>query len=119
MALLASTSAFAAPATSFGHDRDRDDHRPAQGPGNRYDDRNSHDFNYGYEPRHRVTPQERAYWEDAHRDQRRPAVVVVVPQERARWEAAHRNNYGYARNYRLTPQERARWEAAHRYDDHR
>lgn len=118
VALLASTTAFAAPAAPFGHDRDRDDHRPAQGPGNRYDDRNSRDFNYGYAPRHRVTPRERAYWEGAHRDQR-PAVVVVVPQERARWEAQRRDNYGYDQNQRVSPQERNRWEAAHRYDDHR
>ncbi|AMJ64850.1 hypothetical protein [Hymenobacter sp. PAMC 26628] len=56
IALLASTSAFAAPAPAANHDRD--DHRPAQGPGNRYDDRNSKDFNYGYDRKHRVTPQE-------------------------------------------------------------
>lgn len=52
VALFAGTSAFAAPATnSFGHDRDRDDHR--------YDDRDDRD--------HRVTRQERDRWDAAHR----------------------------------------------------
>lgn len=111
VALLASTSAFAAPAPAANHDRD--DRRVDQGPGNRYDDRNSKDFNYGFDRKHRVTPQEKARWEAAHQG---PAVVVVSPQERARWEAERRNNYGYAKNHRVTAQERARWEAAHRYD---
>ena len=31
------------------------------------DDRNSKDFNYGYDRSHRVTPQECARWEAAHR----------------------------------------------------
>ncbi|TPG72202.1 hypothetical protein [Hymenobacter nivis] len=123
IALLASTSAFAAPAPAANHDRD--DRRPAQGPGNRYDDRNSKDFNYGYDRKHRVTPQERARWEAAHRNDRRddhrddhrgPAVAVVAPSQQARWEAERRNNYGYAKNHRVTDQERARWDAAHRYD---
>ena len=118
VALLAGTSAFAAPAAPFGHDRDRDDYRPAQGPAGRYDDRNSKDFNYGFEPRHRVTNQERARWEAAHRNDRR-APAAVSYQERARWDAERRNNYGYDRNHRVSAQERARWEAAHRYDDHR
>ncbi|OGX90092.1 hypothetical protein [Hymenobacter coccineus] len=116
IALLASTSAFAAPAANH----DRDDYRP--GPSNRYDDRNSKDFNYGYDRKHRVTPREQARWEAAHRydyrdDRRGPAVVVVAtPQQQARWEAERRNNYGYARTHRVTDQERARWDAAHRYD---
>ena len=48
----------------------------AEGPFDRRydgrDDRNSKDFNYGYDRNHRVTAQERARWEAAHRyDSRR------------------------------------------------
>lgn len=112
LALFASTSAFAAPAA------DHDDRRPAQGPGNRYDDRNSKDFNYGHDRKHRVTPQEKARWEAAHRNDRRGPAGAVASQQQARWDAERRNNYGYAKTYRVTDQERARWDAAHR-DDHR
>jgi hypothetical protein len=36
----------------------------------RHDDRNDRDFNYGYDKKHQVTPQERARWEAAHRNDR-------------------------------------------------
>ncbi len=109
-ALLATTSAFAAPVNgSFG-----------QGPG-----RND---NYGYAKGHRVTPQEQARWEAQHRndhnDQRNDDKFdrsknygfdrnhKVTKAERRHWEETH--NYGYAQNHRVTPQERARWEASYR-----
>lgn len=106
---------FCRPASATNYDRD--DHRLAQGPGNRYDDRNSKGFNYGYDRKHCVTPQERAHWKPAHRDERRgPAVVVATPQQHARWETELRNNYGYTKTHRVTDQEHASWDAAHRYD---
>jgi beta-glucanase (GH16 family) len=72
----------------------------AEGPyDHRYDDRNSKDFNYGYDRNHRVTDNERARWEAAHR----------------RDDHFDRStNYGYDRNHRVTAQERARWEAQQR-----
>lgn len=136
-ALLAATSAFAAPAPADNHDRDN---RYQQGPG----DRNN---NYGYDRNHRVTPQERARWEAQHRndkhddrrdndhkdngrrgndkhDDRRDDKFdrnknygfdrdhKVTQDERRNWEQGH--NYGYAQNHRVTAQERARWEAQYR-----
>ncbi|MVN77313.1 hypothetical protein GO988_13340 [Hymenobacter sp. HMF4947] len=107
-ALLTATSVFAAPAPgSFN-----------QGPGRR-------DDNYGYAKNHRVTPQEQARWEAAHRNDRRNDDKFdrsknygfdrdhkVTRDERRNWEQGH--NYGYAQNHRVTPQERARWEASYR-----
>lgn len=124
-ALLAATSAFAAPTPA------------QQGPGN----------NYGYDRNHRVTPQERARYEAQHRndkhddrrdndhkdngrrdndkhDDRRDDKFdrnknygfdrdhKVTPDERRNWEQGH--NYGYDQNHRVTPQERARWEAQYK-----
>ena len=72
--IFAAISLFAAPplsaATSVpAHDNYRN--------GNDYDrdDRNSKDFNFGFDKKHRVTAQEKACWEDAHRrnDERRDA----------------------------------------------
>ena len=90
--LLASTAAFAAPVP-FDH----------PGPADRFDDRASKNFNYGYAPKHRVTP-----------------------QEQTRWEAAHRNDhsnrsqrFGSVPDHRVTPQERARWVAAHKKESRR
>jgi len=115
--LLTSTGAFAA--------------APLAGPGNRYEQQRpgDPDFNYGYDRRHRVTPQERARWEAQHRNDRRDddrradkfdrnknygfdRDHRVTPDERRAWERAH--NYGYAQNHRVTSQERARWEAQYR-----
>ncbi|UOG76529.1 hypothetical protein MTX78_07990 [Hymenobacter tibetensis] len=46
---------------------DRYDRRDSN---NRYDGRNEKDFNYGYDKKHKVTSQERARWEAAHRNDR-------------------------------------------------
>ncbi|MBU6122810.1 hypothetical protein [Hymenobacter siberiensis] len=121
-ALFTSTASFAA-AGPFDHC---------------YDDRNSRDFNYGYDPNHRVTDYERARWEAAHRDNKgdrrdakndiREAKADLRKAKGDLRDARHdakddRNsnyfNYGYDRNHRVSPQERARWEAAHRYDGRR
>lgn len=37
----------------------------------RKDDRKDKDFNYGFDKNHKVTPQERARWEEAHRNDHR------------------------------------------------
>ncbi|MBH8557706.1 hypothetical protein [Hymenobacter negativus] len=117
-ALFTSTASFAA-AGPFDH---------------RYDDRNSKDFNYGYDRNHRVTAYERARWEAAHRDNKddrrdarndiREAKADLRDAKADLRDARNdRNskdfNYGYDRNHRVSPQERARWEAAHRYDGRR
>ena len=56
-ALLTATSAFAAPYNDHDHDGPRYEQ---QRPGDR-------NFNYGYDKKHRVTPQERARWEAEQR----------------------------------------------------
>jgi len=76
--LFTSSAAFA-----DAHDHDR-----------RYDDRNSKDFNYGYDRSHRVTPAERARWEAEHRYDRR--------------------DNDFDRNHRVTASENTRWEAQQR-----
>ncbi|UOQ96998.1 hypothetical protein MUN81_17375 [Hymenobacter sp. 5317J-9] len=77
----------------------------AEGPfDHRYDDRNSKDFNYGYDRNHRVTAAEKARWEAAHRNDRRDNDDHFDRNQ----------NYGYDRNHRVTAQERARWEAQQR-----
>ena len=111
----------------------------AAGPiDHRYDDRNSKEFNYGYDRSHRVTDYERARWEATHRDNKaerrdnkndiREAKSDIreakVDLREARREAKDdRNsaafNYGFDRSHRVTAQERAHWEAAHRYDNRR
>ena len=114
-ALLTATSAFAAPLAD---NHDHDGPRYEQGPGRR-------DDNYGYDRNHRVTPQERARYEAAHRNDRRnddhfdrnqnygfDRDHQATRDERYRWEKAH--NYGYAVSHRVSPQERARWEANYR-----
>ncbi|GAB3869562.1 hypothetical protein GCM10028824_16760 [Hymenobacter segetis] len=61
MLMASSTPSFAA-AAAGPYDNHRNDHDR--------DDRNSKDFNYGFDKKHRVTPQERARWEAAHRNDR-------------------------------------------------
>ncbi|MBF9222069.1 hypothetical protein [Hymenobacter ruricola] len=80
----------------------------AEGPFDRRydgrDDRNSKDFNYGYDRNHRVTNAEKARWEAAHRN-----------DDRRDDDHFDRNtNYGFDRNHRVTAPERARWEAQQR-----
>ncbi|MBX0289063.1 hypothetical protein K3G63_01360 [Hymenobacter sp. HSC-4F20] len=48
-----------------GNDDRRNDYRGNDG---RRDERRDRDFNYGYDKNHRVTAQERARWEAAHRN---------------------------------------------------
>jgi hypothetical protein len=103
---LAATPSFAAASANGPYDNHRNDHDR--------DDRNSKDFNYGFDKKHRVTPQERARWEAAHRDNRND------DRRDDRHDQFDRNqNYGFDRDHRVTPQERARWESAHRNDGHR
>jgi hypothetical protein len=105
-ALFTSTASFAAAGPYDNHRNDRDD-------------RNSKDFNYGFDKKHRVTPQERARWEAAHRDNRNDD-RRDDRQDNRRDEQFDRNqNYGFDRDHRVTPQERARWEASHRNNGHR
>jgi hypothetical protein len=112
--LLTSASAFAAPLPNHDYDGPRYELRPGD-----------RDFNYGYPRGYRVSARERARWEAAHRNDRRPGDRFdrnqnygfdrdhkVTRDERRRWEAAH--NYGYDPGHRVTPQERARWEASYR-----
>ncbi|MBO2009431.1 hypothetical protein [Hymenobacter negativus] len=105
--LFVSAPSFATAPAAFPFDN--------HGPYDRLNDRNDKDFNYGFDKRHRVTSQERARWEAAHRDDRR--------DDRRDNRFDDRNsrdfNYGYDRNHRVTDKERARWEAAHRYDGRR
>ena len=59
--------------------------------------------NFGYPKGHKVTPQERKRWEEAHRNDRRD------------------DNYGFAKDHKVTPAERKHWEETHRKgqrDDH-
>ncbi|MGI4737341.1 MAG: hypothetical protein ACRYG7_19420 [Janthinobacterium lividum] len=90
-ALLTATSAFAT---------------PFQGPGD----------NYGYAKGHRVTSQERARWDNDHKNDRRD-------NDHKNDKFDRNKNYGFDKNHRVTSQERARWEAQHKHDrrdnDHR
>jgi hypothetical protein len=84
----------------------------AEGPfDHRYDgrdDRNSKDFNYGYDRNHRVSNAEKARWEAAHRnDNDRRDGRDNTPFDR-------NTNYGYDPNHRVTAVEKARWEAQQR-----
>ena len=63
MLMASSTPSFAAAAAAGPYDNHRNDHDR--------DDRNSKDFNYGFDKNHKVTPQERARWEEAHRNDHR------------------------------------------------
>lgn len=115
--LLSSTASFAASAA----DRHDDDKR--RKAYSKYDDRNSRDFNYGFDRNHRVTAAEKARWEAAHRNDRRDDYRDNRRDDDRRNEYDRRNdrdfNYGYDKKHRVTPQERARWEAAHRNDNRR
>ena len=62
----AAPSMATTPAAAY-DTHDRDDHRQDRDHDGR-DDRSSKYFNYGYDRSHRVTPQERARWEAAHRN---------------------------------------------------
>jgi hypothetical protein len=75
------------------------------------DDRNSKDFNYGYDRSHRVTNAEKARWEAAHRNDRRDD---DRRNDRDDDHFDRNQNYGYDRNHRVTAQEKARWEAQQR-----
>ncbi|MDF7810840.1 hypothetical protein [Hymenobacter sp. YC55] len=99
-ALLSSSTSFAAPTP------DRHDDKRRQEV-SRYDDRNDKDFNYGYDRKHRVTAQEKARWEAAHRNDRRDSSYGRYDND---------FNYGYDKKHKVTAQEKARWEAAHRND---
>jgi hypothetical protein len=116
--LLVSAPSFAAAPPAFPFDN----HKPYD----RLNDRNDKDFNYGFDKRHRVTPQERARWEAAHRDDRRDDRNDRRDDDRRDDRYDRRDdrndrdfNYGFDKKHRVTPQERARWEAAHRYDGRR
>jgi hypothetical protein len=89
----------------------------------RLNDRNDRDFNYGYDRKHRVTPQERARWEAAHRNDRFDDRRDNRNDDRRDNRFDDRNsrdfNYGFDKSHRVTAKERARWEAAHRYDGRR
>lgn len=88
-------------------------------PYDRRDDRNDKDFNYGFDKKHRVTPQERSRWESAHRDDRRDDRQDDRRDDRFNDRSSRDFNYGFDKKHRVTAQERARWEAAHRYDGRR
>jgi hypothetical protein len=107
--LLTSASSFAAASVAAGP---FDNH----GPYDRFSDRNSKDFNYGFDKKHRVTPQERNRWEADHRNDDRRDNDRRNDRNDDRFD--RNQNYGFDRDHRVTPQERARWEAAHR-NDHR
>ncbi|MFC7669990.1 hypothetical protein ACFQT0_23445 [Hymenobacter humi] len=94
--LLASSTSFAAAPAAVSvasHD-----------PYDRYNDRTSKDFDYGYDKRHRVTARERERWEAAHRYDR--------DERNDRYD--RNQNYGYEQNHRVTSAERARWETQQR-----
>lgn len=110
--LLASAPSFAAAPVAT---NPFDNH----GPYDRFSDRNSKDFNYGFDKKHRVTPQERSRWEADHRNDRRDDDRRDARKDDRKDDRFDRNqNYGFDRDHRVTPQERARWEAAHRNDRH-
>ena len=123
--LLASSSASFAAAPAAAPFANHDD------PRDRYNDRNSKDFNYGFDKKHRVTPAERARWEAAHRDDDRRDNRRDNDRFDGRRDNDRRDdnrfddrnskdfNYGFDKKHRVTAQERARWEAAHRYDGRR
>ncbi|GAB3580000.1 hypothetical protein [Hymenobacter daeguensis] len=103
-----------------------------QNPNDRFNDRNSRDFNYGFDKNHKVTPDERKRWEEAHkndlRDDRKDYKNERKDERKDRREDmkdARKDerkdkdfNYGFDKNHKVTPQERARWEEAHRNDRH-
>lgn len=126
--LLASSASFAAVAPAAVSFESHD-------PYDRYNDRSSKDFNYGYDRNHRVTPSERARWEAAHKNDRddRKDDRRDYKDDRRDYKDDRRDdrrdakddrnskdfNYGFDKKHRVTAQERARWEAAHRYYNRR
>ena len=92
----------------------------AEGPFDRRydgrDDRNSKDFNYGYDRNHRVTNAEKARWEAAHRNDNRNDNRNDDRRNDNRNDGHfdRNQNYGFERNHRVTAQEKARWEAQQR-----
>lgn len=103
--------------------------------------------NYGYDKNHQVTPEERARWEEAHKDGRKDdqqadrkdgrkdAGVADRKENRKTDQKDDRKdarkddrrddrkdkdfNYGFDKSHQVTPEERARWEAAHKNDSRR
>ena len=124
--LLAST-ASAAPATA----RHGGTANVVQNPHDRLNDRNDKDFNYGFDKKHRVTPEELKRWEEAHRtdrkddkhDGRKDDHKDDKHDNRKNDKHDDRNdkdfNYGFDKKHKVTPEERTRWEAAHRNDGRR
>ncbi|UOQ67672.1 hypothetical protein [Hymenobacter volaticus] len=112
--LLSSGVSFAAPAPDHHDDHKR--HPEAK----RYDNRNDKGFNYGYDKQHRVSTQEKARWEAAHRNDHRDDNDNRRDTNYGRHDDRNDNdfNYGYDKKHRVTAQEKARWEAAHRNDRH-
>ncbi|MDO7849496.1 hypothetical protein Q5H92_24235 [Hymenobacter sp. M29] len=124
--LMAST-AMAAPTTASASATIQ------QNPYDRLNDRNDKDFNYGFDKKHRVTPDERKRWEEAHRNDRkedkrdrkedRKDDKRDEKNDRKYDKRDDRNdkdfNYGFDKKHRVTNEERARWEAAHRNDGRR
>ena len=120
-ASLVATTAFAAPA-SPAHDRDR--RLAQQNPNDRFNDRNNKDFNYGYDKKHQVSPDERKRWEDAHKKDRKDFKNDRKDDRKdykddRKDDRKDAKNYGYDKSHKVTPQERARWEAAHKNDNRR
>ena len=125
-ASLLATTSFAATPASF-----EPDSRPAQqNPNDRFNNRNDKDFNYGFDKKHKVTPDERKRWEDAHKNDRKDDRKDNKEDRKDRKDDqkdvrkddrkdGKDSNYGYDKNHRVTPEERSRWEAAHRNSDHR
>lgn len=129
-ASLLATSIFAATPTASSHDRD--EHHPTQqGPYAR----NDKDFNYGFDKKHKVTPEERKRWEDAHKNDRKDDRKEDKDDRKDRKEDYKDDrkderkdrkddrkdkdfNYGFEKSHKVTPQERARWEETHR-NNHR
>ena len=62
-ALLTSAASFAATPAAYGPF----DHHYEHGPNDRYNDRNSKDFNCRFDKKHRVTTQEHGRWEATQR----------------------------------------------------
>ncbi|QNH60986.1 hypothetical protein [Hymenobacter sediminicola] len=124
-ALLLTTAATAAPHQAS----------PGQDIARR-DDRKDKDFNYGYDKKHKVTAEEKARWEAAHKTGQQPANRPaadknrqLTAEEKARWEARKNAskadkkgdrkdgkdfNYGYEKNHKVTAEEKARWDEAHK-----
>lgn len=114
-ASLLATTAFAAAPASF--DRAAGS-TTEQNPNDRFNDRNNKDFNYGFDKKHKVTPDERKRWEDSHKNDRKDD-KKDFKNDRKDDRKDKDFNFGFDKNHKVTPQERARWEAAHKNDNRR